>query len=132
MNSLRSAWTPVLAGLPKTHRQAKGGTEARPNQPSAVRDILSIELVQKTGQITQVEVVNWDDVVLPGPVGADIRAIIRLLVPGTAEQLGVPVPTGLVLVGQPGTGKTLVARLIASQAQRSFYAITPATSCQAQ
>ena len=51
MNSLRSAWTPLLAGLPKTHRQAKGGTEARPNQPFAVRDILSIELVQKTGQI---------------------------------------------------------------------------------
>jgi transitional endoplasmic reticulum ATPase len=73
----------------------------------------------------QVEAVNWDDVVLPGPVASDIRAILRLLVPGTAEQLGVPAPTGLVLVGQPGTGKTLVARLIASQAKRSFYAITP-------
>ena len=44
--------TPVLAGLPKAHRQAKGETEVRPNQPFAVRDILSIELAQKTGQIT--------------------------------------------------------------------------------
>jgi transitional endoplasmic reticulum ATPase len=73
----------------------------------------------------QVEVVNWDDVVLPGPVVSDIKAILRLLVPGTAKQLGVLAPTGLVLVGQPGTGKTLVARLIASQSKRSFYAITP-------
>ena len=73
----------------------------------------------------QIEVVNWDDVVLPAPVVSDIKAILRLLVPGTAEQLGVPAPTGLVLVGQPGTGKTLAARLIASQAKRSFYAITP-------
>jgi len=73
----------------------------------------------------QVEVVNWEDVVLPGPVVSDIKAILRLLVPGTAEQLKVPAPTGLVLVGQPGTGKTLVARLVASQAKHSFYAITP-------
>ena len=73
----------------------------------------------------QVEAVNWDDVVLPGPVVSDIKAILRLLMTGTAEQLGIPAPTGLVLVGQPGTGKTLVARLIASQAKRSLYAITP-------
>jgi transitional endoplasmic reticulum ATPase len=73
----------------------------------------------------QVEAVNWDDVVLPGPVVSDIKAILRLLVAGTAQQLGVAAPTGLVLVGQPGTGKTLAARLIASQAMRSFYAITP-------
>jgi transitional endoplasmic reticulum ATPase len=73
----------------------------------------------------QVESVSWDDVVLPGPVLSDIKAILRLLVPGIAQQLGVPPPTGLVLVGQPGTGKTLAARLIASQANRSFYAITP-------
>lgn len=72
-----------------------------------------------------VEVVNWDQVVLPGPVVSDIKTILRLLSPGTADQLGVPVPSGLVLVGRPGTGKTLVARLIASQAKRSFYAITP-------
>jgi transitional endoplasmic reticulum ATPase len=31
----------------------------------------------------------------------------------------------LILVGPPGTGKTLVARLIASQAKRSFYAVSP-------
>ena len=30
MNSLRSAWTPVLAGSQDPHRQAKGDTEARP------------------------------------------------------------------------------------------------------
>lgn len=94
-------------------------------RPVADEDILAA-LEESGGEDRpQVEVVNWDDVVLPGPVVSDIKAILRLLVPGTAEQLGVPAPTGLVLVGQPGTGKTLVARLIASQAKRSFYAITP-------
>jgi transitional endoplasmic reticulum ATPase len=38
----------------------------------------------------------------------------------------VPVPTGLLLVGPPGTGKTSIAQLIATQTRRSFYAITPA------
>lgn len=94
-------------------------------RPVTDKDIL--EALEDSGgrDRPQVEAANWDDVVLPGPVVSDIKAILRLLMPGTAEQLGVPSPTGLVLVGQPGTGKTLVARVIASQAKRSFYAITP-------
>src|SRR6266576_3472164 len=34
MNSLRSAWTPFLAGPTDSLRQAKGETEARYSQPS--------------------------------------------------------------------------------------------------
>jgi transitional endoplasmic reticulum ATPase len=45
--------------------------------------------------------------------------------PGESERLSIPPPTGLILVGAPGTGKTMTARLIASQVRRSFYAITP-------
>jgi transitional endoplasmic reticulum ATPase len=43
-----------------------------------------------------------------------------------AEKLKIPVPTGLLLVGPPGTGKTSVAHLIATQTRRSFYSIAPA------
>ncbi len=113
-------WSParLRALVDRTLLQAGG-------HPVTDRDILAA--IEESGgrDRPQDEAVNWDDVVLPGPVVSDIRAILRLLVPGTAEQLGVPAPAGLVLVGQPGTGKTLVARLIASQAKRSFYAITP-------
>ena len=35
MNSLRSAWTPFLAGLPQSHRQAKGDAEARLSESCA-------------------------------------------------------------------------------------------------
>ena len=41
------------------------------------------------------------------------------------EKLSLPVPTGLILTGAPGTGKTLTARLIGTQAKRSFYALSP-------
>jgi transitional endoplasmic reticulum ATPase len=113
-------WSParLRALIDRTILQAGG-------RPVTDEDILAALEESGGNDRPQVEVVNWDDVVLPGPVVSDIKAILRLLVLGTAEQLGVPAPTGLVLVGQPGTGKTMVARLIASQAKRSFYAITP-------
>lgn len=69
--------------------------------------------------------VNWDDVVLAEDVVDEIKALIRLMEPGESERLSIPPPTGLILVGAPGTGKTMTARLIASQVRRSFYAITP-------
>ena len=46
MNSLRSAWTPVLAGRTQTDKQAKGVFEAL-----SVGVILSIELVQNIGLV---------------------------------------------------------------------------------
>jgi hypothetical protein len=55
MNSLRSAWTPVLADPPEAHRQAKGDAEARLRQGSTGRVILSIELVQKIGQLNRLD-----------------------------------------------------------------------------
>jgi transitional endoplasmic reticulum ATPase len=72
-----------------------------------------------------IEPVTWDDVVLPERVVEDLKTLLRLMEPGAAEQLSLPVPTGLILTGAPGTGKTLTAKLIASQSNRSFYSISP-------
>ena len=71
------------------------------------------------------EPVGWDDVVLPEAVVHDLKTLIELMQPGRAQKLSLPVPTGLILTGAPGTGKTLTAKLIASQANRSFYALSP-------
>ena len=70
--------------------------------------------------------VDWGDLVLPAPVERDLRNLIRLMDVRQAERLQVPVPTGLLLVGPAGTGKTSIAHLIATQTRRSFYAISPA------
>jgi transitional endoplasmic reticulum ATPase len=75
----------------------------------------------------QVERVEWDQVVIDQSVKRDIQSLIRLLQSGAkTRELGLEVPTGLLLVGPPGTGKSLIARLIASQTERSFYPITAA------
>jgi len=70
--------------------------------------------------------VGWDDLILPALVERDLRNLIRLMDAREAERLKVPVPTGLLLVGPAGTGKTSIAHLIATQTRRSFYAVAPA------
>jgi transitional endoplasmic reticulum ATPase len=72
------------------------------------------------------EPVHWADLVLAPSTEQDLRNLMRLLQPGVAERIGVPVPAGLLLVGQPGTGKSSIGRLIATETRRSFYPITPA------
>jgi transitional endoplasmic reticulum ATPase len=70
--------------------------------------------------------VDWGDVVLPADTEADLRALVRLMDPAYSERLKLPMPSGLLLIGPPGTGKTMVARLIATQTKRSFYPVTAA------
>lgn len=86
-----------------------------------------VEALEKSGGQDRpaLEQVTWDDVILPERTLEDLRTLIRLMEPGAAERLSLPAPTGLILLGAPGVGKTLTARLIASQSKRSFFAITP-------
>lgn len=75
----------------------------------------------------QLERVEWDDVIVSESVKKDLTSLIRLLDdPERTRALGLEIPVGLLLVGAPGTGKTLIARLIASQTKRSFYPLTAA------
>jgi transitional endoplasmic reticulum ATPase len=46
--------------------------------------------------------------------------------PESARRFGIDPPTGLLLAGPPGTGKTTVAKVLAAQARCSFYAVSGA------
>ena len=70
--------------------------------------------------------VDWADVVLSPDTEADLRNLVRLMDRAYGERLKLAMPTGLLLIGPPGTGKTMIARLIATQTKRSFYPITAA------
>jgi transitional endoplasmic reticulum ATPase len=72
-----------------------------------------------------IKAVDWRDLVLPAIVERDLRNLIRLMDASEAEKLKVPMPTGLLLVGPAGMGKTSIAHLIATQTRRSFYPLTP-------
>ncbi len=71
--------------------------------------------------------VRWVDLVLEQDTERDLRMLVRLLEePGLSGRLKVQVPTGVLLIGPPGTGKTMIARLIATMTRRSFYPVTAA------
>jgi transitional endoplasmic reticulum ATPase len=70
--------------------------------------------------------VDWGDVVISPEVEHELRTLVSVLSHKGMASLDVEAPSGLLLIGPPGTGKTMLARLIATQTHRSFYPITPA------
>jgi transitional endoplasmic reticulum ATPase len=70
---------------------------------------------------------TWDRLVLPEKVEDELKALQATIEdPEQARKFGVEPPTGALLVGPPGTGKTTVARVLAAQARCSFFPISAA------
>jgi transitional endoplasmic reticulum ATPase len=68
---------------------------------------------------------NWDRIVLPASVKAELKQL-QLLVedPERAAAVGVAPPSGVLLAGPPGTGKTTIAKVLAAEARCSFYPLS--------
>ena len=71
-----------------------------------------------------IQPVQWEDLIVEPAVEEELRLLVRQLKIRTGA--AVPVPTGVLLAGPPGTGKTMIARLLATQSARSFYPVTAA------
>jgi transitional endoplasmic reticulum ATPase len=70
---------------------------------------------------------NWDFLVLPPNIKAQLQQLQAVIEdPERARRFGVDPPTGLLLAGPPGTGKTTIAKVLAAQARCSFYPISGA------
>ena len=70
---------------------------------------------------------TWDSLVLPENIKAQLQQLQAVIEdPESARRFGVDPPTGLLLAGPPGTGKTTIAKVLAAQARCSFYAISGA------
>ncbi|MGN6202029.1 MAG: AAA family ATPase [Solirubrobacterales bacterium] len=70
---------------------------------------------------------TWDSLILDPAIKAQLQQLQAVIEdPETAVRFGVEPPTGLLLAGPPGTGKTSVAKVLAAQAKSSFYPISGA------
>ena len=69
--------------------------------------------------------ITFDDVAGIEESKAELTEIVEFLrEPSKFEKLGARIPTGVLLVGEPGTGKTLLAKAIAGEAQVAFLSIS--------
>ncbi len=93
-------------------------------------------IIQRGSQITisekptkeeeaKVPRVSYEDIGGLGDAVRKIREMIELPLrhPELFERLGVEAPKGVLLHGTPGTGKTLLARAVASETNASFFSI---------
>ena len=75
--------------------------------------------------IIQTSNVEFSNVIGQDEILEDIKFITRLLKdPSLGEKIGVKVPKGILLSGEPGTGKTLIAKAIAGEAGVPFVSMS--------
>jgi transitional endoplasmic reticulum ATPase len=70
--------------------------------------------------------VEWLDLIVEEDVERDLRTLVKQLNAGWSSLKSLATPTGLLVIGPPGTGKTMIGRLIATQSRRSFYPLSAA------
>lgn len=72
----------------------------------------------------EIQKLGWNDLIIDAGLKEELISVINLLKdPKTAKKYGIEVPKGILLNGPPGTGKTTIAKVIASTANMSFFVL---------
>ena len=83
-------------------------------EPSAMREVL-----------IEVPKVKWSDIGGLESVKEELREAVEwpLKYPESFKRLGIKPPSGILLYGPPGCGKTLLAKAVASEAEANFISV---------
>lgn len=109
--------------------QAATAAALRPGEPAYAERAVAFDAAATRAPATRSQrgELTWNDVVLPDRTKRELRQMQLVLEnPALSRDLGIEPPTGLLLHGPPGTGKTTIARVLASESHCHFLATSPA------
>lgn len=70
-----------------------------------------------------VEKLGWNDIIINDSLKSELQSVVELLRDSrSAKKYGINIPKGILLSGPPGTGKTMIAKVLANEAGLSFFA----------
>ncbi|HHX82015.1 MAG TPA: ATP-dependent zinc metalloprotease FtsH, partial [Pseudomonadaceae bacterium] len=100
-------------------RQMQGGGVGGKGGPMAFGKSKAKMLSEDQVKVTFADVAGVDE------AKEDVKELVDFLrEPDKFERLGGRIPRGVLMVGQPGTGKTLLAKAIAGEAKVPFFSIS--------
>jgi cell division protease FtsH len=106
----------LLFGLPNLLMRMSGGMQG--GLMSIGKSKAKVYVEKSTG-------VTFDDVAGIDEARAELMEIVQFLKnPDWYRRLGGKIPKGVLLVGQPGTGKTLLAKAVAGEAKVPFFSLS--------
>ena len=104
----------VVVLLSMMGRSTGGGANAR-----------MMDFGKSRAQMTRDSKIRFSDVAGMAEEKEDLEEIVDFLRnPAKYTKLGARIPKGIILVGQPGTGKTLLAKAVAGEAGVPFFSIS--------
>ncbi|AIO46466.1 MULTISPECIES: ATP-dependent zinc metalloprotease FtsH [Burkholderia] len=94
-------------------------------RPGGMRDLSGMGKSQARVYVQQETGITFDDIAGIDEAKAELQQIVAFLrSPERYQRLGGKIPKGVLIVGAPGTGKTLLARAVAGEAGVPFFTIS--------